>query len=247
MLWKSAFILAWTLGLFGARIALSPVRVAAPDRERRARRALFRFWARGVLWSIGARLKVRGVAPAAPYFLVSNHVSYLDVIVYAAVLGSVFVAMAEIGAWPLIGWLARGMNTLFVDRSRRRDTTRVNEEIAAALKSREGIVIFPEGTTSVGRRVLPFKASLLQPAVAMPCPIHLATIRYATPAQCSPASCAICWVDDTPFLKHAIRMLRLPGFEVTLTFGDTPVLGSDRKRLAAALRDAIEARLDPME
>ncbi|MCC6798426.1 MAG: 1-acyl-sn-glycerol-3-phosphate acyltransferase [Candidatus Hydrogenedentes bacterium] len=186
-----------------------------------------------------ARVKVRGPLPVAPFILVSNHLSFFDVIIYARLLGCVFVSMAEVGAWPLVGTLARGLNTVFIDRARRRDVARVNSLIAGVVARGNGLTIFPESTTSYGDVVLPFHAALLQPALAMAKPVHCAAISYQTPRGEDSAAYAICWVDDTPFAVQAFRLLRLKRFEVNVRFGDEPIAAPDRKQLAKQLHSAV--------
>ncbi|MCC6155000.1 MAG: 1-acyl-sn-glycerol-3-phosphate acyltransferase [Candidatus Hydrogenedentes bacterium] len=229
----------WTLGCFGARIAALPVAFVNGDAERRMRGVVLRTWGRGVCWIVGAQVNVFGPLPREPFFLVSNHLSFFDVIVYARLLGCVFVSMAEVGAWPLVGTLARGLNTVFIDRARRRDVARVNAQISGVVSRGNGVLIFPESTTSYGDTVLPFYGALLQPAVAMQMPVHYAAISYATPTGEDSAEHAICWVDDTPFAVQAFRILRLRRFEVFVTFGDEPVVAENRKVLADALHTAV--------
>jgi hypothetical protein len=84
---------------------------------------------------------------------------------------------------------------------------------------------------------------LLQPAIDLRRPVHYAAISYAAaPGQASGGH-AICWVDDTPFATHALRLLRLRRFDVTVTFGASPLIENDRKLLATALHSAIERAL----
>lgn len=231
----------WTLGCFGARIAVLPAAFVSADAERRMRGAVLRAWGRGVCRIVRARVNVRGPLPAAPFILVSNHLSFFDVIVFARLVGCVFVSMAEVSHWPLVGTLARALNTVFIDRARRRDVARVNSLIAGVVKRGNGVIIFPESTTSYGDTVLPFYGALLQPAVVLQRPVHYAAISYETLTGEDSAEHAICWVDDTPFAVQAFRILRLRRFEVFVTFGEEPVVARDRKVLAEALRTAVAA------
>ena len=241
MVARIAFLFFWTLGWFGVRLAVFPVAVIGGPAERRLRTAVLRAWAAGVCAVMSARIAVRGPLPKPPFFLVSNHLGYFDVIVYARLLGCVFVSMAEVGTWPLIGTLARGLNTLFIDRKRRRDAARVNDEIRQTIEKGHGLLLFPESTTTYGDKLLPFHGALLQPAIDLGRPVHYAAISYATaPGQAS-AGHAICWVDDTPFATHALRLLRLRRFDVTVTFGASPLIENDRKLLATALHTAVES------
>lgn len=237
---RVTFLFFWTIGWFAARLSVLPVALIDKPVERMMRRSILRGWAWGVCAVMSARITVHGPLPTAPCMLVSNHLGYFDPIVYARILGCVFVSMAEVNTWPLIGTLARAVNTLFIDRKRRRDTARVNRDILRVLETGDGILLFPESTTTYGDRVLPFHAPLLQPAVDLCRPVYYAAIAYAVAAGENTAERAICWVDDTPFVTHALRLLRLRAFKATVVFGEEPLSGTDRKALATALHDAVE-------
>jgi 1-acyl-sn-glycerol-3-phosphate acyltransferase len=233
------FLFFWTIGCFTARVAVFPLVPINAVAERTLRSRILRAWAAGVCAIMNARITVHGPVPQAAFYLVSNHLSYVDVIVFARILGCVFVSMAEVDKWPLVGTLARGLNTLFIDRTRRRDTARVNHAIRATLSKGHGLLVFPESTTTYGDTVLPFHGALLQPAIDAQRPVHYAAISYATqPGTASPEP-AICWVDDTPFATHALRLLRVRGFNVNVVFGERPLIETDRKRLAASLHAAV--------
>ena len=112
--------------------------------------------------------------------LVSNHLSYLDIVVLSSIRPCVFVAKRDVARWPLFGWLAHAAGTIFVDRERRFSTEFVNgihEAIAAGLP----VVLFPEGTSSDGSTVLPFKSALLESAVQLRSPV--AAARSNTPSM----------------------------------------------------------------
>lgn len=237
----------WTVSLFAIRMLAMPLSLAAPGAERAIRTLLLKTWGRGIWKIAGARVRVAGRVPRPPFMLVSNHISYFDVMAYAGVLGCVFVSMVEIGAWPVVGILSRGLNTIFIDRKRRRDTVRVNQRMARVFRQGGGILFFPESTTTAGTQVLPFKPALLQTASETRAPVHYATIRYTTALEEAPPAHAICWVDDTPFHAHALRLLRLSAFDVEVCFGDDALVDEDRKRLAARLHEAVSRQFNPME
>lgn len=137
-------------------------------------------WSARLLHILAVRLEISGVPArgAAPAMLVANHVSWLDVYALNAVCPARFVAKADILRWPLIGLFARKAGSVFIDRSRRRDILRVNAQMSALLRDGETIAVFPEGTTSAGDAVLPFRAPLLQPAVACDARLQAVAIRY---------------------------------------------------------------------
>jgi 1-acyl-sn-glycerol-3-phosphate acyltransferase len=140
-------------------------------------------------WIIGMTIRVHGTPPKAPFFLVSNHISYTDILLLCATSPAWFVSNAEVAKWPGIGALTRSTNTLFIDRETRRDVHRVNRLIANLVRQDSGVVFYPEGTTSDGTAVLPFKPSLLQPAIELGMPIHCAAIAYTAP-PCSDSAVA---------------------------------------------------------
>ncbi|MCU0868051.1 MAG: 1-acyl-sn-glycerol-3-phosphate acyltransferase [Burkholderiales bacterium] len=152
----------------GLGLALS---ASFPLQPARARRAWFRWWSKRLLRIVRVRVRVHGDLDAlpsgAPALLLSNHVSWLDVFVVRASVECRFVAKSDIRDWPVLGWLVACQGTVFVQRTRRADTARVNASLASALARGEPMVVFPEGTTTDGTEVRAFHASLLQPVVAV--------------------------------------------------------------------------------
>src|SRR5271170_6750511 len=137
------------------------------SRERRDR--LIRWWSIGVLKIFGMQVRVAGptqvLEPGS--MLVMNHISWIDVYVIFAIQPVRFVAKAEIRGWPVIGSLCDGVGTLYIERGRRRAVHQTNQAIADLLNAGDRIGVFPEGTTSDGRSVLPFHANLIQAALAV--------------------------------------------------------------------------------
>jgi 1-acyl-sn-glycerol-3-phosphate acyltransferase len=138
-------------------------------------------WAERMLAILGIQVVTRGTAPD-PHdggaLLVSNHVSWLDIHVLHSLLPVRFVSKAEVRGWPIIGWLAEQVGTVFLVRERKADAMRVNQVMAEHLRDGDLLALFPEGTTSDGREVLPFYPSLFQPAVEARARIWPARIRY---------------------------------------------------------------------
>ena len=216
----------WVLALFG-------------DGTTRLRGRIFRVWCRGVTAILDLRVRVLGAPPAAPFFLVSNHLGYLDIVTLGSVLPAVFVSKAEVARWPVMGVLAKGVNTVFVDRGRRRDLTRVNARLDALLDRAEGVVVFPECTSTDGGGVLPFRPGLLEPAVRRRRAVSHAALAYVTAPGEPPASQAVCWWGDMTFGPHFLGLLGLAGLEATIRFGGQPLWDADRRRLAERLQRAV--------
>jgi 1-acyl-sn-glycerol-3-phosphate acyltransferase len=122
--------------------------------------------ARG-LKSIDVELSVEGQPPERG-LIVSNHVSYLDILAYSAAVPCVFISKADVADWPIFGRYARWAGSVFVRRHDRTDAARANVSVGESLDSGVPVVLFPEGTTTDGSRVLRFHSTMLQPAIDAP-------------------------------------------------------------------------------
>jgi len=222
--------------------AYAVVPAAPPARRGR----VVRLWARATLRVLGARVEVRGTGPEAPFLLVANHLGYLDVLVLASQLDCVFVARDDVAAWPLVGRLCRAAGTLFVSRERKSDAPRAAARIESVLREGRGVVLFPEGTSSEGAAVLPFKSALLAAAYRAGVPVACAALTYATPRGEAPARVSICWWGDMKFVRHFIDLLRLPRFTARLSFGAERIFDADRKVLAERLWHSVSRQFEPV-
>jgi 1-acyl-sn-glycerol-3-phosphate acyltransferase len=219
--------------------------------------SLVRFWLlrlrgpltleRRVLWgqsmgrmlmpALGIRYRCIGEAPRNG-LLVSNHLSYLDILIYGTVLPCFFVSKAEVGRWPLFGTLARAGGTLFLDRSNRTSALSVTEQVAQRLDGPAPVLFFPEGTSTDGSHVLRFRSRLFDPAVVAGAPVTAAAIRYViedgTPER------ELCWFGDELFLPHLWKALGTAGFSAEVTFG-VPKVYTDRRNAADATQAEVAA------
>ena len=195
---------------------------------------------------MGARIESRGAAPEAPFFLVTNHLSYVDVLVLASRVDGVFIAKSDVAGWPIVGALCRSVGTLFVDRRARRDLPRALAAIDRTLAAGQGVVLFPEGTSTRGEEVARFHPSLLEVAARGRHPVSYASLGYVTADGAAPADLAVCWWGDMEFAGHLWGLLALPGFRATLAFGDERIQDDDRKRLALRLRQAVAGLFTPV-
>jgi len=220
--------------------------LAFRDARYKWRNIILRNWSKAMARIIGVKITVQGTPPQAPFFLVANHLSYVDIIVLASQLDCVFVAKSEIRSWPLIGLLCRSMDMIFVDRERRNDIPRVIGLMEAAWQKHQGVILFPEGTSSKGDTILPFKPSLLEIAVRTATGVHFASITYQTPPDEAPAYLSVCWWGDMTFAPHALDLLRLRQFSATVTFGEGVFFEDDRKILAQKLHRAIAGKFTPV-
>ena len=214
------------------------------------REARIGWWATGLLRALDIVIEEAGRAPPpGPRLLVANHVSWLDVAaLHACCPRARFVAKREVHGWPLVGRMAADAGTLFIERARRRDALRIVHQIAEALSAGGTVAVFPEGTTSDGRGVLPFHANMLQAALAAPAPLQPVALRYAD-AHGTP-SAAVEYVGDTTLGRSLWRVACAERLCVRLQWlaprGVDGAAGgaADRQTLASQLRADIETALD---
>jgi 1-acyl-sn-glycerol-3-phosphate acyltransferase len=210
------------------------------------RRLALQRWSARLIQHLGARLTIHGEPPRdehAPLMLVANHVSWLDIFAINAAIPARFVAKSEIRGWPLVGWLCVKADTVFIERKRRRDLARLDEVMSNALRGQSVMGVFLEGTTTDGSEVLPFKSSLLRPALAVNVPIHPVAIQYrrADGTLCTEAA----YDGDKSAYDTFRSMLTQHEFHVHVHFlPAVSAAGVHRKVLAAQLREQIVTRLN---
>jgi len=171
--------------------------------------------------------------------LVSNHLSYLDILVIATITPAVFVSKAEVRQWPLFGWLAALAGTVFVNRERRTQVGKTNFEIEQALAENTLVTLFPEGTSSNGKQLLPFKTSLLEPVAQNTHNIALCSLHYEVPD--GDASNDVCYWGDHTFFPHLVHLIGKRSIHADIRFGKFKKDTTDRKELARQLYDAVAA------
>lgn len=169
--------------------------------------------------------------------LFSNHLSYLDILAISAVTPAVFVSKAEVRKWPLFGWFAAISGTVFVDRARRTQVGEVNREIEAALEAGALVVIFPEGTSSNGEGILPFRTSLLEPAACGNDELAVGWLHYEL--DDGDARNEVCYWGDHTFFPHLLNLLGKKKVRATLRFKKFQRSTDDRKELAKQLHAAV--------
>jgi 1-acyl-sn-glycerol-3-phosphate acyltransferase len=190
----------------------------------------------------GMRVAVDGTPLTRNVLFLANHVSWLDIMILAGASGTAFVSKAEVGKWPVVGWLAGLNNTVYVERSDRKNVRGQADALRNALASGQPVALFPEGTTEGGHEVLPFRASLLA-SLFPPLPgilVQPVAIDYGAAVD------EIAWVGDEPAAANARRVLSRRGtIPVRVSFLQPvdPVAAGDRKALAAAAQAEVEAAL----
>jgi len=216
-----------------------------PHLHRAKRRRLLKSWSRQLLDILGIGIRTEGEWPVrgeSGCLVVANHVSWLDIFVLNAIYPSRFIAKAEVRAWPLIGWLCKRGNTIFIERSLRQDAASVNREIGLLLEEGVCVGLFPEGTTTNGECAGHFHSALIQPAIdvgAILCPVAL---RYQD--KCGKLSGIAAFTGDMTLPQSLWCILRSPRFDALLMF--TPALataGENRRTLARTAQMAISREL----
>lgn len=200
-------------------------------------RSMMQRWSGRLLTILNIKLKCQGRVPGweIPRALfAANHVSWLDVCVVMAACPTRFVAKAEINGWPLLGLLSKNAGTLFIERSKRSDTVRINRHISDVLETSQRVTVFPEGTTTNGKQLYHFHASLLQSAITADALLYPVAIGYrnTTGEVCEDAA----YIDSSLWISLQ-NILRQPGIVVELTFNEPIACGTKNRRELARLAE----------
>jgi 1-acyl-sn-glycerol-3-phosphate acyltransferase len=231
---------AWEVVVIIINYLFTAVR-APKDQQRLARAAWLSRSSRRHLKIFGYSARVTGEIPRRG-LLISNHLSYLDVLAISSITPAVFVSKAEVRRWPLFGWFAAIAGTVFVNRERRTQVGEVNREIQAALDCGALVVVFPEGTSTNGETVLPFRTSLLEPAARGTHDIAVSCLHYEL--EDGDATQEVCYWGDHSFFPHVVNMLGKKSIRATVRFAKFQRTTDDRKELARQLHAAVLALKD---
>jgi lyso-ornithine lipid O-acyltransferase len=195
---------------------------------------------------IGVRIREIGQRSAAsPALILSNHVSWLDICVVAALTPVVFVAKSEVARWPVFGWLAKLQRTIFINRQARHQTGAATREIASRLLGGDAVVLFAEGTSSDGTRVLPFRSALVgavhrtlgdgaQHTHVTVQPMSLAYVGFSGVPMGRALRERVAWYGDVNLMPHLLRLLSSGAVDVTVSWGEAVAydISADRKAIA---------------
>lgn len=219
-----------------------------------AKRAFPRFYWGSLCWLIGLKVRIIGApahrtADGRPVIYVCNHTSWLDVLVLGAQLDACFIAKSEVGTWPLIGWIARLGRTAFTSRQRTR-TAGERDAMRERLDSGDSLILFPEGTSSDGSRVMPFRSAFLSLAEAptgvanrppLVQPVSLVFDRLAGMPVCRSNRLVFAWYGDMDLASHAWPLLQMTGMGATMLLHTpmNPEAFPSRKALTAATYRAV--------
>lgn len=241
--------------LLAVTLLLLPFQLLGLRFNWKIRRFLPRLWHRVACRVLGIRVRVHGVLEAKrPLLLAANHASWKDILVLGSVADVVYIAKSEVRGWPVFGVLARLQATIFVEREQRQKTGEQVNEIAERLAAGEIVVLFPEGTTSDGNRLLEVKSSLfgaaasavphapdgivhIQPVSIAYTGLHgMAMGRYHRPIAA--------WPGDIELMPHLMGILRAGAVDVDVDFGER--VDYTRTSNRKAVSRTVEARIRAM-
>ncbi|PUE09337.1 1-acyl-sn-glycerol-3-phosphate acyltransferase [Limnohabitans sp. T6-5] len=232
----------WKLlrGLWHVFMGVWAIYVRFPQLNPEQREIHVQAWALQFLALWGIHLKVLGQPVLnGPALIVANHISWLDISVIHAARHCRFVSKSDIRDWPLVGILATGAGTLYIERTSRKDALRMVKDMAEAMKDGDVVAVFPEGTTSDGRELLPFHANLIQSAIQADAPVQPMSLKFMD-AQTGEPSFAPCYIGDDTLIGSMWRTLTAPPIIAVVHFGEPQTThGRDRRAWAHDLREDI--------
>lgn len=235
---------AWRLGraLMHALAGLGTILFLFPKMSQPQREARVQSWSLRMLGLLGVHLELRGHPPAAgPVLLVANHISWLDILVMNAARYCRFVSKSDVKRWPLIGTLATGGGTIYIERESRRDALRVVHHVAESLQRGEVAAVFPEGTTSDGVALLPFHANMIQAAISADAPAQPVALSFLE-SKTRAASLTPCYIGDDTLVGSLWRTVTGPPITAVVHYGEPQYAsGRERRAWAADLRLAVDA------
>jgi lyso-ornithine lipid O-acyltransferase len=246
-------VISIALALILLTLVLLPFQLIGIAFDLRLRRTIPHLYHRVLCALIGVRIcEVGRRSSASPALILSNHVSWLDICVITALAPVVFVAKSEVAGWPVFGWLARLQRTIFINRRARHQIGAATREIAGRLLSGDVVVLFAEGTSSDGARVLPFRSSLVGA-------VHhaLGSATHHTHVTVQPMSLAyvgfggvpmgrglrerVAWYGDAELVPHLLHVLWSGAVDVTVSWGEATAydMNADRKAIARAAEKSV--------
>jgi 1-acyl-sn-glycerol-3-phosphate acyltransferase len=242
-------VISIALAFVALTLVLLPFQLIGMIFDLRLQRTIPHLYHRILCALIGVRIREVGTRSAAsPALILSNHVSWLDICVITALGPVVFVAKSEVAGWPVFGWLARLQRTIFINRQARHQTGAATREIAGRLLGGDAVVLFAEGTSSDGVRVLPFRSSLVgavhhalgdgtQHTHVTVQPMSLAYVSLSGLRMGRGLRERVAWYGDVELVPHLLSVLASGAVDVTVSWGEAIAydMRADRKAIA---RDA---------
>lgn len=198
---------------------------------------LLQGWCRSSLTAFDIQVIVEGMPPTAG-LLASNHLSYLDILVYSSILPCAFVSKAEVSRWPVFGQFADDGGTIFVQREDRAALRSANQQVVEYLNDGLAVALFPEGTTTDGSHVLRFHSSMLQPALDAAVPVVPCAISYEVSDGIEKD---VAWWGDMTLGPHAWKLLGKRKIRAKVVFGEPLTASASRKALGDTAREHVVA------
>jgi lyso-ornithine lipid O-acyltransferase len=230
-------------------LVLLPLQLIGIAFDLRLQRTIPHLYHRILCALIGVRIREVGRrSTASPALILSNHVSWLDICVISALSPVVFVAKREVAGWPVFGWLARLQRTIFINREARHQTGAATREIAGRLLAGDSVVLFAEGTSNDGIRVLPFRSALVgavhhalgnstHHSHITVQPLSLAYVGFSGVPMGRSLRERVAWYGDADLIPHLLHVLSSGAVDVIVSWGEATAydMKADRKAIA---RDA---------
>jgi 1-acyl-sn-glycerol-3-phosphate acyltransferase len=224
--------------VFHVAVGAALVSLVYPLTSREVRLALRARWCRHALRALGVELRITGTVPTGCHLMAANHISWLDTFALGAVFPCCYVSKAETRAWPFLGWMAAANDTLFLRRGSARAVWRMNAEIRSRLALLQPVVVFPEGTTTDGTKVLAFYPALFQPAIDSALPVLPLALSYNDGAG-HPAT-SVAYINDDPLWKSLRAVLEAPRIRACIAVHPAlEAAGTRRRDLALQTCQAI--------
>jgi 1-acyl-sn-glycerol-3-phosphate acyltransferase len=202
-----------------------------------------RKWCKQLLGIFRMRFAVIGAEQLedAHYLMAANHISWIDIHVINAFKPHYFVAKAEVASWPIFGWMAKQLGTLFIERGKANSIRKMVPELAAQL-SQKPICIFPEGTSTDGKQVAPFKSNLFEAAIVANAPVYALAIQYFE-LQTGKKTTAPAFIGDMGLLDSIWNLISSPPICAVLSISAKLPALNERKALAELSQSLIAAQL----
>jgi 1-acyl-sn-glycerol-3-phosphate acyltransferase len=202
-----------------------------------------RKWCQQLLGIFQMRLSVIGAEQLedAHYLIAANHISWIDIHVINAFKPHYFVAKAEVASWPVFGWMAKQLGTLFIERGKASSIRKMVPELAAELRQK-AICIFPEGTSTDGWQVAPFKPNLFEAAIVASAPVYTLAIQYFD-LQTGKKTTAPAFIGEMGLLDSMWNLICSPPICAEIHISDKLPQLNDRKALAELSQSLVAAQL----
>jgi len=243
--WAAAW--SWVLVWCHVIVGLATLSLLFPFTTQETKDTHIQNWSKRLLTIFRIKLRVNNpeILPDTPYLLASNHISWVDIHAINAFKPIRFVAKSDVEGWPVFGWMAKQLGTVFIKRDNSRHGKHIANEVAKVLET-QSVCIFPEGTSTVGESVLPFKPNLFESAVIARVPVYSLAISYKSRLS-GERSEITAYVGDMGLLESMSLILKNRELTVELAFlppsGASPEAPKDRKWLALHSQEAISVYL----